>query len=331
MKTRKDSLCSEIRKGIVSRSYFFSGTNTYIIEEILQVMREEFLNTGFEPFDLEKFDAGERSFLFDGFKRALSTPPMASSKRMIILERVDKLVERERKELLSLLENSPESSVLVMIASPDMKKTSFYKKLSSVSWSGDFKNLKKYTLEKWIREEVGKKGYTIDNNAILTIIEMLGNNQISVSNEIEKIMTYLGDSENISRDDVLKVLTSNMVSNVFDLTQAIGVRDCERSLGILNYLLEWGEIPERILAVLRRFFLRLKGIQYYTKKGLTTDTIAKKLGEMAFIVNKEIRYVKNFTPDDLKKRLKLLYEAEILMKTGGERDLVLTSLVYNLN
>jgi hypothetical protein len=47
-------------------------------------------------------------------------------------------------------------------------------------------------------------------------------------------------------------------------------------------------------------------------------------------VNKELNYVVNFSEEELKQRLWLLYDAEARIKSGEEAQFILTDLVYNL-
>ncbi|MCK4234414.1 DNA polymerase III subunit delta [candidate division WOR-3 bacterium] len=331
MVIKRGTILNEIKNGNFYNSYFLSGKNEYKIEEILKAIKEVILNPGFDSFDFEKFDAGDKRFDIDSLKRAVYTPPMISQKRLVVLEKIDKLAESQRNKLLTLLESPVDTSILVMISSPEKKtKAAFFNKVRSLSRNEEFRNLKKDSLEKWIIDYVKERGYSIEKDAVLAIIEFSGDNQVSLSGELEKIITYAGDKKIMKRSDVLKVLTSNMVNNITDLTHSIGQRDRNKALSILNYLLEWGEVPEKILAVLRSFFLRLKGMMYYKKKGLLNTDISKKIGAMFFIVNKEIGFVNNFTMGELKNGLMLLYDAEVRMKTGGEANLILTDLVYNL-
>jgi len=331
MRTERETIIQEIRERKLFNFYFLSGENEYKIKEVLQELKKEVLNPGFDSFDLDKFDVAEKGFDIDDLKRAFLTPPMASLKRLIVLDSIDKLMGTDKKKLLSLLESPIETSILVMIASPSKKtKEAFFDKIKSLSRSENFRKLKKYSLEKWIIDYVEERGCSIEKDGVLAVMEFSGDDQISLSSEIEKMITYVGEKKTLKREDILNVLTSNKVNTVFDLKDAIGRRELKSALSILNYLLEWGEIPEMIFAVLRSFFLRLKGMLYYKRKGLLNTDIAKKMGVMGFIISREINYLSNFSQNELKDRLNLLYDVEVRMKTGGDVNLVLTDLVYNL-
>lgn len=331
MSMKRETILQEIKKKKFYSSYFLSGENEYMVNEIVLSLKNEVLNTGFESFDFEKYDAGENAFDMGTLKRSLCTAPMASLKRLIILEKVDKLVEMDRKQLLTFLTSPIDSTILVMIAiSLKKQKSAFLDKLRKLSRSQGFGNLWRDSLKKWIVDYVRKRESSIEEDAILVLMEYAGNNQLSLSGELDKMITLVGKKKVIKRSDSLSVLTSNMVHTVFDLTDAVGRREREKALAILVYLLGWGEAPEKILAMLRILFIRLKGILFYKRKGLLNKDIARKLGALYFVINREAQYSKYFSIDELKDRLHFLYRAEVRVKTGEEAHLVLTDLVYNL-
>ncbi len=331
MSGKKESILQEIKNGIYHNSYFLSGNNEYASSEIVRQLKAAVLAQGFESFDLEQFDAATSSFDLGELKRAFLTPPMASSKRLTVLTNVDKLSDADRKSLLSLLESPSETGMLIMISNPEKKtKTGFYQKLRSLSRNEELKRPKKYSLMPWVKEYVKRSQCSIDEDAVQTIVEYLGEDQVSLSGEIEKIVTYVGKKRRITQKDAFAILTSNMVNTVFDLTDAVGKRRKNEALSILTYLLDWGEVPEMILGVLRSFFIRLRGLLFYKQRGVLKNDIAKKMGVMFFIINKELNYVVNFSEGELKQRLRLLYDAEVRIKSGEEAQLILTDLVYNL-
>ncbi len=328
---KKKTILEEIKNGKYHSSYFLSGSNEYVSGEIVQQLRTAVLSPGFESFDLEQFDAADTSFDLGELTRAYRTPPMASQKRLTILTNVDKLSDTQRKSLLSMLEASSETGILVMISHPESKTTSgFYRKLRSLSRSEDLKNPKVYPLMKWIREYVQRSQCRIHEDAVKTIVEYLGKDQLSLAGELEKMVTYVGKEGLITQKDALAVLTSNMVSTVFDLTSAVGQRKKKEALSILTYLLDWGEMPEKILGILRNFFIRLRGFLVYKQRGVMRKDMASKMGVLYFVVNKELDYAGNFTEAELRQRLRLLCDAEVRIKSGEQAEFILTDLVYNL-
>jgi DNA polymerase-3 subunit delta len=324
-------ILEEIKNGKYHNSYFLSGSNEYASANIVQALKKAVLIVGFESFDLEQFDAMESSFDMGELKRAFFTPPMASTKRLTVLSNVDMLTDTQRKDLLSMLASPPETGILIMVSNPEKKtKAGFYQKLRSLARSEELRKPKRAPLVNWIQAFVKRYGCTVDQDALQIIVEYVGEDQISLSGELEKMVTYVGKNRKITYEDARAVLTSNMMNTVFDLTDAVGNRQRKSALSVLTYLLEWGEAPEKILGVLRGFFIRLRGFVFYKQRGILRKDIAQKMGVMFFIVNKEMEYIRNFSETEIKKRLEFLYDAEVRIKTGEEPEFILTNLVYNL-
>jgi len=327
---RKQNL-KEMKEKSFPNFYFFSGKNEFEIERIIQDIKETVISPSFESFDFEKFDANDKTFDVDNFKRAYLTPPMASPKRLLLLNKIEKLTNNGKDTLLSILNNPIESSMLIMVAGPTAKlKSTFFDKIKAVSKSETFNQLRTNMLGKWIKNYFKTNGFTISLDAIFSIIEYVGNVQISLREEIEKIITYMDEKKVIAKEDVLPVLSSNQVKTVFDLNDAVGLRNLKKALLILNYLLEWGVARENIFANLRSFILRLHIMFYYRRKGLKFSEILKRIGKPEFVVKKEMRCLERFSESELKKRLALVYDAEAQMKSGSDSDLVLIDLIYNL-
>ena len=327
----RKQILKEIKEKDFSNFYFFAGKNEFEIERIIQNIKEAVISPSFESFDFEKFDANDKTFNIDNFKRAYLTPPMASTKRLLLLNKIEKLSNNGKNTLLSILNNPVESSMLIMVAGQSAKlKSTFFDKIKAVSKSGTFNQLRTSMLVKWIKDYFKANGFTISPDAVFPIIEYAGNDQISLRGEIEKIITYMGEKKVVAKEDVLPVLSSNQVKTVFDLNDAVGLRNLKKALSILNYLLEWGVARENIFANLRGFVLRLHAMFYYRRKGLKFSEILKRIGKPEFAVKKEMRALDRFSESELKKRLAFVYDAEARIKSGSDSDLVLIDLICNL-
>ncbi len=331
MNMKTDSILKAIKNGKLENAYLLFGENEFTINEVIKTIKKRVFKSGFASFDQENFDVSDIGFNFDELKRALHTPPMASLRRLVILRNVHKLEKVGQDKLLNYLSSSISTSLLAMVAVSSKKiKLAFFEKIKKFCCSLNLRNLRADSLNRWIVDYANKMGYTIEPDAVSVIIEFGGNNQMSLSGEIEKMITYAGEKKSLRREDAIAILTSNKVKTVFDLQEAVGRRELTDSLSILCYLLEWGVAPAKILAILRQFFLRLSGMLYYQKKDLLNRDVARKLGVMYFNFGKEINFLKNFSKIELKKRLEFLYDAEVSSKSGGNLDNILTNLVYNL-
>ncbi|RPI07362.1 MAG: hypothetical protein EHM71_10765 [Zetaproteobacteria bacterium] len=101
-----------------------------------------------------------------------------------------------------------------------------------------------------IREAVARAGKRIDDGAVAGIVERTGFSVRALKSELEKILLYVGDRNEVRSEDVLQVLSNTRDASVFDLTNAIEERDAARALRALRALAAQREAAQAILGML---------------------------------------------------------------------------------
>ena len=89
---------------------------------------------------------------------------------------------------------------------------------------------------------------TMDKGAYRTMYEMTGFDIGTFSDNLEKLISYVGDRKQITAEDVAFVLKRTKKDPIYELTNAITDRDIEHSLFFLNSLLMENFHPLQILA-----------------------------------------------------------------------------------
>ncbi|HXQ20285.1 MAG TPA: DNA polymerase III subunit delta [Candidatus Acidoferrales bacterium] len=84
------------------------------------------------------------------------------------------------------------------------------------------------------------------------ILRRAGTDMAMLANELEKLCLYAGDRPSISEDDVRLVFHDMAESWIFDFTGALAGRQLARALPLLRGLIEQGEPPLRLLAMIAR-------------------------------------------------------------------------------
>ncbi len=105
-----------------------------------------------------------------------------------------------------------------------------------------------------ILDQVGKR---MDKDAYVTLYEMTGFDLRTFSNNLHKLISYVGDRKNITVDDVVSVLNRTKKDPIYDLTNAVAERDIEKSLFFLDTLLADNLHPLQILAAITNQMRRL--------------------------------------------------------------------------
>jgi DNA polymerase-3 subunit delta len=98
-----------------------------------------------------------------------------------------------------------------------------------------------------ILEQCGK---SMDESAYRAMYEMTGFDLRTFSNNLQKLVSYVGDRKKITVDDVESVLKRTKKDPIYELTNAISERNIERSLFFLDSLFKNDVHPLQILAAI---------------------------------------------------------------------------------
>jgi DNA polymerase-3 subunit delta len=112
-------------------------------------------------------------------------------------------------------------------------------------------------LSERMNEILGQSGKRMDKNAYMALYEMTGFDLRTFSNNLQKLISYVGDRKNITADDVESVLKRTKKDPIYDLTNAVSERNMETSLFFLDTLLADNLHPLQVLAAITNQIRRL--------------------------------------------------------------------------
>ena len=102
---------------------------------------------------------------------------------------------------------------------------------------------------------------TMDKDAYRTMYEMTGFDIGTFSDNLEKLISFVGDRKRITAEDAAFVLKRTKKDPIYELTNAIADRDIDKSLFFLNSLLMENFHPLQILASMANQIRRLMVIR----------------------------------------------------------------------
>ncbi len=112
-------------------------------------------------------------------------------------------------------------------------------------------------LSERMNEILDQFGKQMDKNAYMALYEMTGFDLRTFSNNLQKLISYVGDRKNITNHDVKSVLKRTKKDPIYDLTNAVSERNIEKSLFFLDTLLADDLHPLQVLAAITNQIRRL--------------------------------------------------------------------------
>ena len=172
----------------------------------------------------------------------------------------------------------------------------------------------KKDLAPWIVELTRKHGKNISNENASYMLQICGADKLMLSNEIQKLIDYVGDRDEIKKQDIESVGIRTLETIIFDLTDCLGTRNISNTLRYLEELLEQKEPLQKILIMIARHFKSL----LITKICLENNrSVSEELNtKFPFIINKYKEQSKRFKREELEEILINLANLDVDSKIG---------------
>ena len=97
---------------------------------------------------------------------------------------------------------------------------------------------------RWIQEYGVSREVKIEPDAARELVDSLGGDMMMISNELEKLILYVGEKKRVTLGDVETMVLAAKQRSLYELTDAISSRDRTRSLDMLDCILSTGDGDE---------------------------------------------------------------------------------------
>ncbi len=247
------------------------------------------------------------------------TMPFFAERRVIVIENSG-LFKHSGEQLAEYLTNPSAMTFFVFVEPEIDKRSKLFKTVRDKGRAVEFAIQDEATLKKWIRSIVIKENKVISDTALNAMLEKSGNDMENIRSELEKLICYTLEKEEIMREDVEAVCTVRINNRIFDMINAIAEKKQKEALRLYYDLLELKEPPMRILFLITRQFNLLLQVKELKKKGYDAKTIAQKTGLHSFLIGKYAAQAGKFANRVLHQALEDCIMADESVKTGRMLD-----------
>ena len=186
--------------------------------------------------------------------------------------------------------------------------------------------MKNWKLVSWIERRFSASGKRADQDAIERVIELAGNNLRRIDNEIEKVVTYIGDNTQVGVDDVNQVTGWVRSFVEWEVSESLETADYKKCLIVVNRLLDKeGVVPVNIIGLIAVFFSDLLLVKLRLSEGKKKKKeifkeikpqILEKYGKLyQDKFNQLFSLADSVSMQDLKHILSLLSEIDLKLRT----------------
>jgi DNA polymerase-3 subunit delta len=308
------SLLKDIENKKFKSLYLLQGEEPYYIDLLTKALQKNALLDEERDFN-ETIVYGKDCDVLSVISDANSYPLMAERKLIIIKEAQD-IKEKDYDKLEKYTENFNPSSIFVLAFK--YKKLDARKKLAKnfvskgICFTSD--KVKEYQLADWVRDFLKEINYTITPKASSLLIDFLGNDLSKIVHELEKLTLLVQKGTAINEVHVEENIGISKDYNVFELTNAVLIRDYVKALKIVDYFAHNPKAAS-ILAVIPTLFntfIRIMRIHFTPDKN--ENSLASSLKINPYAVKELIRATKIFPPKKIAANISILYEYDLKAK-----------------
>lgn len=243
------------------------------------------------------------------------TMPFFAEHRVILIENSG-FGKKMPEDLGNYLSTIPEFTVFIFVEPTADKRGKLYKAAKAAGRDIEINMPNEAVLAKWVGAQLNAAGKQMKKDAWSQFLNMTHESMDNMSRELEKLITYVGDRNQIIIDDVNAICIAKVETKIFDMLNAISAKDMVKTMDLYQDMLSAKEPPMRILTMIVRQFRQMKVVKELAGFGNNASTIAGKVGMPDFAVRRTMQLAGNFSDKEITNLLNDAADFEEKFKTG---------------
>jgi DNA polymerase III subunit delta len=259
--SQADRFVSEIESRRLRPAYVFVGDEAFFRKRLRDALLQHLVPTEMRDFSLFEFDLADAD-LAEILDRARTRSLMAPF-QVFFVRGVKNLFGRgSNADKLGMIEeyckNPNPDALIVFVADHvsipadvrrmDMQDKERYQRIRETmgQYCGivELARVEEGEAVRWISDYCASRGVKIEPDGARELVDALGGDMMMISNELEKLILYVGAKNRITLGDVETMVLAAKQRSLYELTDAISAKERVRALEVLDAMLCSGEGEE---------------------------------------------------------------------------------------
>jgi len=255
---QSDRFFAELESRKLKPAYVLVGDEAFFRKRCRDAILEHLVAPDSRDFGLFEFDLAETS-LNEILDRA-RTPSLMAPFQVFFVRGVKTLFGRgSNEEKIGAIEaycKNPNPDALVVFVADhisipadarrmEMTDKDRYQKirddLGSFCGIVELSRVEEGEAVRWIAEYCATRAFKMDADGARELVDALGGDMMMISNELEKLILYVGEKKKITLGDVETMVLAAKQRSLYELTDAISSKNAVRALEILDAMLSAGD------------------------------------------------------------------------------------------
>ncbi|MBO4819723.1 MAG: DNA polymerase III subunit delta [Firmicutes bacterium] len=323
------------QSGIFPKLILLCGKEDFLIDWSKDYLKEGLLHPVTATLDLSVFS--EDSIDLPAIILACDTPPMMSTRKLVIVEESDVFTAQaprdmstaEVQKLIDYFPEIPDTTMLVFTSKKPNKTKALYKAIAKSGIIYDFTSLDDGTLGGWMAKRFSAAGKNAGRTDMVNFAKICGYGDperdytlFNLENDL-KLIFSLYDKNDLSLSDMLSAVQGQDEVNSFKLLDCAFSGNKGKALEILHASIDT-QAPSKEMGVVLSFLgllisqleIMTEGLER-TEEGQSSYEIIKEMGVNEYRYKKAMASCRGKRSSDLRRTLNKAFEIEKNMKSGN--------------
>ena len=326
---KAQDLFQNIRQGKIEPLYYFYGPERWFIKDALEKIQERILDPRTQDLNRQVFD-GEKDDP-DAILAALEMFPVASPRRMIVIQNADAIWKRHSLGFVRYFESLNPSSCTVFVGEKADSRARFFRVLAEKGKLIGFYPLSEKEQAQWIRTQARQLGNPITDRAIMILLERVGSSLAEINLELQKMSLGKKQGQSIEEEDVAEMTGNTRPGIPFDFPRALHRTGWRNALRLLHRNLEQGESPLLLLSLVLRQLRLIWRSAEMQRGGVRKKEIEGHLRIHPRAVQEFWKQAEEFPPGVLRELWPLTQKIDLALKSSRvSKNLLLERYLWDL-
>lgn len=310
-----------------------------LVEKKSNELTNAFLNEDRDDFNFIKFNLYETN-ISTIIEEALTMPFISEKKAIVVKnsfiftgEKVNKDLQPNNEQVIEFLEKyDGDNLVIFEIYSNKLdERKKLTKSLKKTSKLTKVEQMSEQEIKSWIQNQLHENFKDIKQDALNLFIELTGVNFNIVSQELDKLILFLGNRSTINKNDVGLIINRSLEQNVFLLTEYIQKNEKDKAIQLVKDLIVMKEEPIKLLALITSNYRLYYQCKILAQKGYSGQQIAKTINVHPYRVKLALNQVRYYELKELLNIIDNCAETDYKLKSSYmDKQLILELFILSL-
>ena len=298
-------------------AYLIVGEDELKRRTVLERLRARTMQEGDIAFNHDQFDC-ERATGAQ-IVAACNTLPFASPVRLVEVAQIEKLKKADSDDIVSYLGRPCATTILALHGEKLNKNSRLYKAVQALGKSAviSCEPMKRYELEKAVRNMATGHGFTITAAAAARLVELVGEDTVRIDTELKKLALAHRGLDPVNNHEVEMLVSQTAEVKPWVFVNAFAARDM--ALCLKTYPLIEKRSPITLLSQCVARLRELACAKSLDRRG-ESARLAEVYNRPAWQFKNHVAHARRFSDKELVHAIVSARDCEQAMKTGADPE-----------